>query len=330
LKRETSVACGPGPVLSGSPIASIIIPAWNASRFILRSVDSALSQSLRQLEVIVVDDGSTDDTKDLVLRRAEADDRLRYIGRPHSGGPSTARNAGISAARGQWLVLLDADDWMQSTRLSRLIEQAERRNLDLLADNLTLVDDQTQAALGLALDPAVMSNALPLTLADLLASDWPGSNVNYNGLGYMKPIIRKSFVEGKVLRYEDDVRLGEDFLFYARALLDGARFGLTSDALYCYAVRRDSISHRPIPTMELVSANAILEGWVQAAPQVDQSTRRMLRRRDHLLKFQVFTWAAKQRLWPLAFRVARRIPPLPFVCAIASTMRRLAGRALTR
>ncbi len=112
-----------------TPSVSVIIPAFNASRFIVETLDSVYAQSFRDFEVIVVDDGSTDGTAKKV-REYQAQLRpggpeLAFIPQPN-GGPSRARNTGIKAARGEFIAFLDADDlWLPETlaRMSAAIEK---------------------------------------------------------------------------------------------------------------------------------------------------------------------------------------------------------------
>ena len=97
-----------------SPAVSVVIPAYNASRFLPESLRSILDQSWQDLECIVVDDGSTDDTAEVV--RAIDDVRLRYH-RVERGGVAHARNTGMSIATGEWVAILDADDVWQPDKL---------------------------------------------------------------------------------------------------------------------------------------------------------------------------------------------------------------------
>ncbi len=92
---------------------SVIIPAYNSDRCIERAIESALRQTLPPLEVLVVDDGSTDGTADVVARLSSP---VRLI-RKQNGGPASARNRGCRLASGHWLALLDADDWWYPTKL---------------------------------------------------------------------------------------------------------------------------------------------------------------------------------------------------------------------
>lgn len=106
----------------GSPLVSVVVPAYNAEHFIRRSVDSVLAQSYSRCEVIVVDDGSTDQTLDVL---APYRDRLRVISQSNAG-VSAARNAGIAVAAGEFVAFLDPDDYWASTKIERQVEMMQR------------------------------------------------------------------------------------------------------------------------------------------------------------------------------------------------------------
>jgi len=106
------------------PLVSVVIPAYNAARTIRQTIDSALAQPLADLEVIVVDDGSTDDTAAVV--DAIPDPRVR-LHRQANAGVAAARNAGIALARGTWVALLDSDDVWVAHKLQRQLELMARR-----------------------------------------------------------------------------------------------------------------------------------------------------------------------------------------------------------
>lgn len=97
------------------PLVSVVIPAYNAAWCIAKAVDSVLAQDFQDREVIVVDDGSTDDTATVLAGYGDA---VRVV-RQTNGGLSSARNAGIRAARGEFVAFLDADDWWLPGKLAR-------------------------------------------------------------------------------------------------------------------------------------------------------------------------------------------------------------------
>ena len=100
---------------------SIIIPLYNKARYIEATLNSIIAQSLTDFEVIVVDDGSTDGSYDIVIHIAEHDGRVRLL-RQANGGVSSARNTGIRTAQGTWIAFLDADDTWDSDYLQQMHE----------------------------------------------------------------------------------------------------------------------------------------------------------------------------------------------------------------
>ncbi|WP_420456532.1 glycosyltransferase family 2 protein [Rubrivirga sp.] len=112
------------------PLVSVIVPAYNAERFVEEAVESALAQTLRQIEVLVVDDGSTDGTAALVERIAGRDGRVRLI-RQANAGVAAARNAAIAVARGTYLAPLDADDVFHRSKLREQVERMEQGGIEM-------------------------------------------------------------------------------------------------------------------------------------------------------------------------------------------------------
>jgi glycosyltransferase involved in cell wall biosynthesis len=129
-------------VASNCPVASVVVSAHNSAAFIGAAVESALNQTLLDLEVIVVDDGSTDGTMD-VLRRYH-DDRLRVV-RQENQGPAGASNTGIRLSRGTYIGFLDGDDVWHKTKLSRHVRLLEQHpELDLTFSWSRLINEAGQ------------------------------------------------------------------------------------------------------------------------------------------------------------------------------------------
>ena len=106
-----------------TPQISVILPVYNTAPWLERCLDSLLSQDCPSFEVLAVDDGSTDESAEILLRAAAEDPRLRVI-RQSNRGLSAARNAALSEARGQWLMFLDSDDWVSPGFLSLPLKEA--------------------------------------------------------------------------------------------------------------------------------------------------------------------------------------------------------------
>jgi NAD(P)-dependent dehydrogenase (short-subunit alcohol dehydrogenase family) len=109
-----------------APRVSVVLPVWNGERFLVRAIESVLSQTFTSLELLVIDDGSTDETAAIARGFAARDARVVVVTREH-GGVAQALNAGIAAARGQYIARMDADDVSFPSRLQRQIEFLDAR-----------------------------------------------------------------------------------------------------------------------------------------------------------------------------------------------------------
>lgn len=103
--------------MTNGELVSVVMPVYNAARWLKRPVESVLAQTHRALELIAVDDGSSDDSVALIEAYARGDDRIRLLRQPQNGGVAAARNAGLDMARGDYVAFLDADDWWHPRKL---------------------------------------------------------------------------------------------------------------------------------------------------------------------------------------------------------------------
>jgi len=313
---------------------SVIIPALNAAAFIGGAIRSALAQSLQDLEVVVVDDGSGDDTAAVVQSLMAQDARVRLIRHAAPRGVSAARNSALEVASGAWIALLDADDEFAPMRLERLVAEAQARDLDGLADNLQLVDFATKAPLGLAFPEHWMTTGQALSLKVLLDRDTPGAH-DFRPLGFIKPILRRGTLDQMRLRYAEDIVFAEDFLLYAQLLMSGFRLGLTPAAMYIYAVRQGSLTNTSTvkqsrDTEALLEVNRrILDRHTAALSAAAASRhdevldlRPDLRRREQAIKYCRCVNLAKDRRWLAAIFAARRVDGAYLIEKVSAALRR--------
>ncbi len=122
-----------------NPLVSVVIPCHNAVRFLEKTVESVLKQTHSNLECILVDDGSTDHTAEMCKSLVARDERVKYIHK-ENGGIASARNAGIKAAKGDWVQLLDHDDWLAHDKFRVQLEFLDSKNLER-HDNVILHHD---------------------------------------------------------------------------------------------------------------------------------------------------------------------------------------------
>lgn len=221
---------------SAPPVVSVVIAAHDAAATIDAAIASAQAQTLREIEIIVVDDASRDDTPARVEARAGLDPRVQLVASTRNGGPGRARNAGLARARGAWVAVLDADDAFAPDRLVRLLALADG-GAEMVADNLRLEGPEgSSLLLPAAGDPVFAIEAEAFVEANRGRREQ--GRVLY---GFLKPMIRRSFLERHSIRYRA-LRLAEDYFLALECLLHGARWLVTRDALYRYAVREGSLT----------------------------------------------------------------------------------------
>jgi glycosyltransferase involved in cell wall biosynthesis len=132
------------------PRVTVITAAYNAAHLISKAVHSALSQAEQNIEVVLVDDGSTDETRRVISKLAETDRRIRPMLLAENGGAAHALNVATASARGKWIALLDADDWYEPSRLEKLIDAADAHKVEMVADNQIFFDLHANAQVRLA------------------------------------------------------------------------------------------------------------------------------------------------------------------------------------
>lgn len=246
-----------GQGASHSPLVSVIIPAFNTEHYVAHAVNSALRQTMSDLEVIVVDDGSTDGT--LVKVEGITDPRLRVISLAENGGVAAARNRAIDEATGEWVAVLDSDDWFATERLEVLLGVAAETRADMVADDLWFINDGEASPWTtlLAQSDEIITGATEIAPARFVLTNVPGRNMR---LGLSQPIIRRDFLEEFKLRYDEALVTHEDFFFYLDCLKHGARFVLFPQAYYYYRRnRRGSLTNGGSKVVRLASALAACE-----------------------------------------------------------------------
>lgn len=270
------------PVPSGPASVVVVIAAWRAHRTIARAVASALAQP-EAAEVVVVDDFSSDNGATVAAARG-ADDgsgRLLVIELKQNGGPSRARNAALSASRAPWICVLDSDDFMEAGRLATLLAAA-RDGHDFVADDLLQVPEGGDKSQRRALWFDGPSAGLDVSFEYFVRANIPHPDRPRRELGFLKPLMRREFLAKHGLRYREDMRLGEDYDLYARALALGARFRLIPSAGYISVMRGDSLSARH-NRIDLAAFHAS-DDRLLALPQVAGSARKALK--SHRLSVQ--------------------------------------------
>ena len=237
------------------PDVSVIIAAWNAEPFIHHAMASVLDQAGLSLELIVIDDCSTDETE-AAARKAASDDKRVTISRmPENGGPSAARNYGLSMAKGRYAAVLDSDDSFVKDRLAKLVSAADETEADIIVDNIVRVD-----ASGHSIDnEPFLTDAKYQQRHEIDLTGYVNGNIFMSGgsaLGYLKPMFRLETVRRMELAYDTLLRNSEDYYLVADIIAQGGRMIYEPLEGYLYRVDAGSISHRLRPELTAALVDA--------------------------------------------------------------------------
>jgi succinoglycan biosynthesis protein ExoU len=212
---------------------TVIIAAYNAESTLDRAVQSALAQP-ETAELCIVDDCSRDGAAKLAQAWTARDPRVTFLQQSVNSGPAAARNRAIDSTTAPWIAILDADDYWLDGRLATLASHTGAA--DFVADALMRsTEGETPPECARPFEPAPLDFER-FVLGNLGALRGPLD------LGFLKPLFRRDFLVEHGLRYRENMRLGEDYEFYARALARGARFCVGAAAGYVSIERAGSLS----------------------------------------------------------------------------------------
>jgi glycosyltransferase involved in cell wall biosynthesis len=211
-----------------NPLVSVIMPAYNAAEHIAETIESVLIQNYRNFELIVVDDGSTDNTRKIVT--SFENDKIKYFYKDN-GGPSGARNLAIKEAKGQYIMPLDADDMMTPDFIARHLAEFEKHpDVDLVYSDVLLIDENS-TPIRIMNKPEYQDQRY--LIRDLFCAGHP---IVPFRLG-----IRRSVFE-KIGFYDEDLLIGEDYDMMRRFVKAGLKLHHLSEPLHLRRMRTDSLS----------------------------------------------------------------------------------------
>ena len=210
--------------LDSTPLVSIIIPAHNEEKALPRLLDSVISQTYPHLQIILVDDGSTDETLTVARRYAEKDNRITVLTRP-CGGVSSARNEGLPLCRGKYIRFADSDDTLPPDSVALLVARAEADGADLVISAYTEYIGEHPRFMNLVNRTDTLSSHEALDIIDRR------SNSYFYGVLWNKLFVREKIGD---LRFDEHLTWGEDFSFVMSYLKNAETIAYMTDSVYDY------------------------------------------------------------------------------------------------
>lgn len=205
---------------------SVIIPVYNADKFLRQCLDSVVNQTLRDIEIICVDDGSTDSSVRIIKEYASRDDRVRLI-RQKNAGAGAARNQGLREATGEYLSFLDSDDFFELTMLEKAVACAESHQAEITVFGSDQYHMDTEKLV--EVDWVVLKQDLPPYMPFSYRQLTGNVFLSFVGWAWDK-LYRRDFVEEKHLTFQEQ-RTTNDMLFVFSALVTAKRIAYLDEVL---------------------------------------------------------------------------------------------------
>lgn len=217
-------------------LVSAIIPVYNSEKYIKKCIDSLINQTLKNIEIILINDGSSDDSLRILRQYEKRDERIVVIDQKNNG-PSSARNKGIDIAKGEYISFIDSDDWVDETMFEEMYNSAKENNSDVVICDMKLVNKNEEIYItGLNYPIRNLSERVmkEIIFRELL------SNSQFNSMA--NKIFRTSIIKENNIRLDKDIYYAEDWLFNVEFFRRSKKVSYINKDFYYYRRGHESSS----------------------------------------------------------------------------------------
>ena len=216
------------------PKISIIVAVYNIEKFLPKCLDSLCLQSLNDIEIICVNDGSTDKSLDILNEYAKKDSRIKIINQKNNG-VAAARNAGLSVAQGEYLQFVDGDDWINLNLCEKVYNVAQKNDSDIVMFNVAFYDNKKNCVIsGKFFNSSSWTGHVDENTAHVYSDC---VTIFYGNLSAANKLYRKSFIDSIGVKFPENVRF-EDHLFHLESVFSSSRINILDEQLYYYRQNR--------------------------------------------------------------------------------------------
>ena len=214
---------------------SVIMPVYNAGEYLSRAIKDVLGQTLKDIELILVDDGSNDSSPKIITKFKNRDNRVSTV-RQSNAGPSVARNKGFEIAQGKYIMFLDADDMYEPTLLESLYEAAEAHDLDVAVTKFDIYNEvENKYSL-----PSDEPNGFIFDKGAITSKNEHPDYIFGSTTGYVwNKLIRSSFLRDKKIAFDEDLYVFEDVHFVCSVMALAERVKRIDNVLIHHRVYSD-------------------------------------------------------------------------------------------
>lgn len=243
------------------PKVSVIVPVYNAGRYLRDCLDTIISQSLKDIEIICVNDGSTDDSAEILAHYQQQDTRIRIVTQENKGG-ANARNAGMDIAEGEYLSFLDADDYFDKDMLKLAAEQADETNAEVVIFDAYTVN----CATGTIGEPSwILEQQFIPTLKVFSKVDIPDTILQLSACCVWNKLYLRKKIQKENIRFQPLVS-ADDTFFSVMALVLAQRVTILNKRLMHYRINNSTgqqSGRTKNPLNQYIAFKTIKEGLEQ-------------------------------------------------------------------
>ncbi|SFW17087.1 Glycosyl transferase family 2 [Prevotellaceae bacterium HUN156] len=236
----------------GRPKVSISVPVYNAENYLRQCLDSLVNQTLQDIEIIIVNDGSTDSSESICNEYAEKDSRVKLISK-ENGGSASARQVALESSTGEYICACDADDWVEPRMCELLYKKAVETSADIV-----MCDYVENHSTGKVVNKIYPFNALQGKdiLSETLLGHFPHMIWN--------KIIRRELFINYNLYWENGINHGEDMLMCMKLLNHDVSIAMVSEILYHYRIDKDGNSYTHNITLSTFNQSRKIVEWAES------------------------------------------------------------------
>ena len=230
-------------MISNNPLVSIIVPVYNCERYIKECVDSLVNQSYTNLEIIIIDDGSKDNSGAIIEKYFLADSRVKYIHK-ENGGVSKARNTGINLASGKFISFVDGDDYVSLNFIEAALDLIQANNLDFVLGGTQRYSQNGSKNYAASTENVIIYENDLFDLKAKVLSNGTVPDKRLNTCFTSGPVC-KLFKSDQVkkLEFNESLTTGEDTVFNLQMLETVRRVGVVADIWYYYRINEASATN---------------------------------------------------------------------------------------
>ena len=270
-----------------APLISVIVPAYNAKDYLKECLDSICNQSYKNLEIICINDGSTDNSEEIMRDYAKKDSRIKILSQ-HNQGISISRNNGIERAQGEYIFFLDSDDTIEPNAIETLYKRAHQTQADIVICNLNKVTPSDENKEKYQIWKRIDSKGkihiqedMPLTFDTQDISEYIYITPCYA----WNKLYKTEFLKKHEIRFVPHI-IYEDIIYLTDIILSNPQMSYCSEALYNYRMRDDSLCHRTDKKqLDIIKVFKIIEKKLQGS----QEGKRLKSNLYHMKKY-LYTW----------------------------------------